>query len=361
MSEYYIGTMCGTSLDSLDISLVRITSKTLSVRSFKTFLFPSSLKRKIVKSISTNNSSLIVNNELSEFVSSCITKVIKRNKLDVKKIRSIGFPGITLYHDPKKKRSDYLGCPKLINKQLGIPVIADFRLTDIMAGGQGAPMAGYFHDYIIQKSTKPLSFLNLGGFANLTIKISGKLYSYDSGPANYLLDYWCKKKFRKEFDRKGLLAKSGSINYKLLKILSSDIFFKKKYPKSTGFERFNDKWLQNKLSKLDCKISNIDVLTTLTYLTITTVSQQLNKDTSSEKNIYIYGGGVNNETLVTGILNNIKHKRIKKIRFNLDEKNLESVAFAWMAHQRIKGIKIGKSTITGKKRKSLLGTIYDSA
>ena len=77
MSEYYIGTMCGTSLDSLDISLVRITSKTLSVRSFKTFLFPSSLKRKIVKSISTNNSSLIVNNELSEFVSNCITKVIK--------------------------------------------------------------------------------------------------------------------------------------------------------------------------------------------------------------------------------------------------------------------------------------------
>ncbi len=352
--------MCGTSLDSLDISLVRVTNNTLSVKSFKSFLFPESLKKKITKSISTNNSSSVVNKSLSNFVSDCIAKVIKINELDIEKIKSIGFPGITLYHDPKKKRSDYIGCPKQINKKLGIPVVADFRLTDIIAGGQGAPLTGYFHDYIVQKTACPISFLNLGGFANITIKISGKLFSYDTGPANYLIDNWCRRKFKKEFDHKGLLAKTGEINYQLLKIMCSDQFFRKKYPKSTGFERFDYKWITSKIAKLNFKISNIDVLSTLTYLTITTVSQEINKDTSLKKNIYIYGGGVKNETLVMGILNNIKHKRIKKMRFNLNERNLESVSFAWLACQRMRRLKIGKPSITGKKKKSLIGVIYDS-
>lgn len=358
MSEYYIGIMCGTSLDSLDVSLVRFESRDLSVKSFDTYLFNASLKRKIIRSKDLKKVSLSTQNEISKFISECVIKTIKRNKLHQSDIHGIGYPGITLNHDPKKKTSTYMGNPYTIRSSLDIPLVADFRQCDIESGGQGAPLTGYFHEFLIKKLNKKVSFLNLGGFANISIHKAGKIISYDTGPANYLIDNWCKKKFQKDFDRNGNLAKKGKIDYHLLNRMTSDSFFKKSHPKSTGFERFNIEWLEKHVKLTGYKITNEDVLTTLTYLTITTVAQELNKDNSVEKKLFIYGGGVNNQTIVDGVLSSIKHRRVKKMNFGISEKNLEATAFAWLSYKRIKGQKISSSMITGKKLPSLLGNIY---
>ena len=358
MSEYYIGIMCGTSLDSLDISLVRFKNRNLLVRSFHTYSFTTSLKRRIMKSKDLKKVSVSTQNDISKFISECVVKTIRKNKLGLNDICGIGYPGITLNHDPKKKTSTYMGDPNMIKSSLNIPLVADFRQCDINSGGEGAPLTGYFHEFLNKKLSKKISFLNLGGFANISIHKAGKIISYDTGPANYLIDNWCKIKFQKDFDKNGRLAKKGEINYQLLKCMSSDSFFKKDHPKSTGFEKFNIKWLERQLRSIGYKISNEDVLTTLTYFTITTVTQELNKDSSREKKIFIYGGGVNNQLIVDGILSSIKHKRVKKMIFGISEKNLEATAFAWLSYKRIKSQKISNSIITGKRYPSFLGNIY---
>ena len=358
MSEYYIGIMCGTSLDSLDISLVRFKNRNLLVKSFHTYLFTTSLKRKIIKSKDLKKVSISTQNDISKFISECIVKTIRKNKLSQSDIHGIGYPGITLNHDPKRKTSTYMGDPNIIKSSLNIPLVADFRQCDIKSGGEGAPLTGYFHGFLNKKLSKKISFLNLGGFANISIHKAGKVISYDTGPANYLIDNWCKRKFQKDFDKNGNLAKKGAIDYQLLKRMTSDSFFKKNHPKSTGFEKFNIKWLERQVRLTGYKISNRDILTTLTYFTITTVAQELNKDSLREKKIYIYGGGVNNQMIIDGILSSIKHRRVNKMNFGITEKNLEATAFAWLTYKRIKGQKIFSSTITGKRSPNLLGNIY---
>ena len=358
MSEYYIGIMCGTSLDSLDVSLVRFKNRNLSVRSFQTYLFSASLKRKIIKSKNSKKVSGSTQNDISKFISECVVKTIRKNKLQHSDIHGVGYPGITLNHNPKKKTSTYIGDPNKIKSSLNIPLVADFRQCDIKSGGQGAPLTGYFHEFLNKKLRKKISFLNLGGFANISIHKSGKVISYDTGPANYLIDNWCKRKFQKDYDKNGNLAKKGEIDYQLLKRMTSDSFFRENHPKSTGFEKFNMKWLERQIRLTGYKITNENVLTTLTYFTITTVAQELNKDNSREKKVFVYGGGVKNQLIIDGILGSIKHKRVKKMNFGISEKNLEATAFAWLSYKRIKGEKITSPMITGKKSPSFIGNIY---
>ena len=357
MSKYYIGIMCGTSLDTLDVSTIKLSKKSISVVSFYEYKIPTNQKRDIKKSIKKSKATKKLNSEVSHYLASCVTKSIKKSGLSPEKICAVAYPGITLDHNPQKKYSKYIGDINLLKNLIKIPVVANFRQTDIHAGGQGAPMTGYFHQFISSLKKKRICFLNLGGFGNVTIYVNNKQFSYDTGPANYLIDSWCKLKFKLDYDKNGKIAKQGEINHELLKRMSADAFFKKKYPKSTGFERFNLQWLQGHIDKCQKRISNIDVTTTLTYLSISSISQELNRDTSNKSSIFIYGGGVKNKLLVDGICSTIKQIRLKNIGFEISEKNFESVAFAWLASARIDGIKFPKSQITGRKRNGYIGEV----
>ena len=113
----------------------------------------------------------------------------------------------------------------MIAKEFGLRVVADFRLTDMKHGGQGAPLAPYFHEYISSKGKNFLNFINLGGFANLTYRSNNKLMAFDTGPANYLINEVAKKYFKMDYDKNGLLAKKGKINDIALMSMLSDKYF----------------------------------------------------------------------------------------------------------------------------------------
>ena len=181
--------------------------------------------------------------------------------------------------------------------------------------------------------------------------------SYDTGPANYLIDTWCRTKFKRTFDKSGKLAQKGEINNEFLKSMMKDHYFLAKPPKSTGFERFNLEWIMKHKRKVR-GIKNIDVLATLTYLTISTVSIELSKSTTNNSQLYIYGGGVKNTTVTEGILNQINMRRLKKIGNGIDEKNFESACFAWLALKRLNRKVFIKSNITGRKKNGPLGDVF---
>jgi len=85
--------------------------------------------------------------------------------------------------------------------------------------------------------------INIGGISNITyIEKNNKVFSFDTGPGNYLIDKWVKAKAKKEFDKNGLIAKSGQADENILKKFLSDSYFKKKFPKSLDVRDFN---LQN--------------------------------------------------------------------------------------------------------------------
>ncbi len=239
MPENYIGIMCGTSLDSLDLSLCDF-EKNNKVKYFKSYKIHQSLRDKINECKNhPNRKKLFIETDklITEFIIESVRKFITAS--NTKKIAAIGYPGITIIHNPKKKISKTLGNPAMIAKESGLSVVADFRLTDMKHGGQGAPLAPYFHEYISSKGRNFLNFINLGGFANLTYRSNNKLMAFDTGPANYLINEVAKKYFKKDYDKNGLLAKRGRINDRALMSMLSDKYFYQNPPKSTGFEKFN--------------------------------------------------------------------------------------------------------------------------
>ena len=260
-------------------------------------------------------------------------------------------------HRPDLKKSLYLGNPKILSSILSIPIVSDFRQTDINVGGQGAPLTGLFHKHLNLITNKSLIYLNLGGFANITIPNRNKTISYDVGPANYLIDTWCREKFDIEFDLSGRLASMGEIDYEILRVMLKDKYFIKSPPKSTGFELFNMNWIKKYLKNTSCP-RDINVLATLTYLTVITISNDLNTYKNKPDSIYFYGGGSFNKLIVQGIIDLTKLKKVKSLRYGINEKNFEATAFAWLALMRINGVKFPKSSITGAKKSYYLGNIY---
>ena len=356
MPENYIGIMCGTSLDSLDLSLCDF-EKNNKIKYFKSYRIRQSLRDKINECKNHPNRKKLFN-ETDEFTTEFIINSVRKfiAESNIKKIVAIGYPGITIIHNPKKKISKTLGNPAVIARESGLRVVADFRLTDMKHGGQGAPLTPYFHEYISSRGKNFLNFINLGGFANLTYRSDNKLMAFDTGPANYLINEVAKKYFKKDYDKNGLLAKRGKINDRALMSMLSDKYFYQDPPKSTGFEKFNIQWVEKYKDKF--QLSRNSLIATLTRLTSISVSDAINFNNLDSDKIFFAGGGSKNPLIKREILKRTGLEEIKSLPWGLDFKNIESSAFAWLAMKRVKGKPISKGYITGARKSRLLGIIY---
>ena len=357
MPEYYIGIMCGTSLDSLDLSLCRF-GKVNEIKIFKEYKIKSSLKEQVnVCKSKPNNLGLFkkADKDLTNFIIASLKKFISSS--NIKNIKAIGFPGITIKHDPKKMVSKVLGDPQIIASETKIRVIGNFRQTDMKAGGEGAPLAPYFHDYISTFNKSFINILNLGGFANLTYKSDGRINAFDTGPANYLIDLISNKYFGIPFDKNGKLSKKNKANEKALLAMLSEKYFSLPAPKSTGFETFNLKWINKFIKKFNIKNKNT-LIATITELSIISISDAINSNNLDSSDIFFSGGGSRNTFVKNSILKRTGLNEVKSLPFDINYKNLESASFAWLAMKRNAGEVIKKSYITGANRSRKLGIIY---
>ena len=117
----------------------------------------------------------------------------------VKRCDLIGFHGQTIYHNPQKNISIQLGNPKMLSKLLNKDVVFNYRETDISLGGQGAPLAPVYHQFIIESLDidLPSCFLNIGGISNITFWDRNSLIGFDTGPGNSLMDDYMSIMFKK--------------------------------------------------------------------------------------------------------------------------------------------------------------------
>ena len=80
----------------------------------------------------------------------------------------VGFHGQTLSHRPEAGQTHQAGNGALLAEALGLPVAWDFRSNDMQLGGQGAPLAPFYHFALARKmqASEPMAFLNIGGVSN---------------------------------------------------------------------------------------------------------------------------------------------------------------------------------------------------
>ena len=361
---YSLGLMSGTSLDGIDVSIIKSDGEQyLEIIDDLYLKYDDQLKSKLKKTIDSFTSKdqlLKTSKEINKLEKELTLSHANACKLITEKNKNIqidliGFHGQTILHKPQKGYSIQIGDSKLLSKITNTTVISNFRENDILNGGQGAPLSPIYHQLILTmiKSTNPSVVINLGGISNITyIEENNKMVSFDTGPGNYLIDEWVRTKTKKEFDRDGLIAKSGQTDEEILKKFLSDPYYKKKFPKSFDVKYFN---LQN-LNKLSLE----DGCATLSMLTVRSICAVLNSFKKKPNSVLFSGGGRKNKY----IIDNIKKKFTGSVKliddFNFNGDFIESQAFAYLAIRSYLKKFISFPSTTGVKKPCLGGSIFKS-
>ena len=273
-------------------------------------------------------------------------------------VRAIGSHGQTVRHQPRAREPFTLqvGDPAVIATGTGITTVADFRRADLAAGGEGAPLAPGFHEWLFRERGRARGVLNIGGIANLTLLPADDVpvTGFDTGPGNALLDAWIRRHRAQPFDRDGAWAGSGSVDRELLARLLADPYFAAPPPKSTGLEYFNPGWLaRHGVDTVDAA----DVQATLAALTVGSIADAVPAAGIDE--LLVCGGGAHNATLMAGLSTALPGVAVASTaKYGLDPDWVEAVAFAWLAMRRIEGLPGNLPSVTGASRAVTLGAVH---
>ncbi|OGT66715.1 MAG: anhydro-N-acetylmuramic acid kinase [Gammaproteobacteria bacterium RIFCSPLOWO2_02_FULL_47_50] len=358
--------MSGTSMDAIDVALVQIDDKSLSLVEYEQFPIDDDIRKAVRQLSITSNIEEIsrLDNILGHLFADSVLKILKKANLKSQDITAIGSHGQTILHLPyaEPPRTLQIGDANIIAFKTGITTVADFRRMDIAAGGRGAPLAPAFHVDQFSSDTKHRVILNLGGMANITVLPKNnrdKIIGFDTGPGNALLDDWAQQHLGQPFDKNGLWAESGRVNEALLIACLNDPYFDTPPPKSTGRDYFNTAWLNNILSGQQASISPVDTQATLLKLTVTTISRAIKKHADKTNELLVCGGGIHNPLLIKSLQNELTGIEINSTnKYGLNADCIEAVAFAWLAKCRMDGTAASFPSVTGATSPQILGAIY---
>jgi len=350
-TPYYIGLMSGTSMDGVDgVVLDKECRKIITSHYLP---YPDELRQNLLKLTQNSTTSLknlaTIDIQVAKIFADTANLLLQQSKLKAENIRAIGSHGQTIYHQGGTY-SMQIGHGALIAEQTGITTVADFRMQDIAAAGQGAPLTPLYHQHLLDGKNGVV--VNLGGIANVTIVKNNEVIGFDTGPANTLLDNWIKKHKNLDYDRDGLWSRTGSVDEPLLQSLLADDYFQQSHPKSTGPEYFNLEWLSHYLNGNE---TPEDVQRTLMELTVMSVSASI----PAGSDVYLCGGGVHNLFLSERLINQNPESSIMQTNdLGVHVDFVEAAAFAFFAKQTMDGTPSNLPSVTGAKHKRILGAVY---
>jgi len=352
--------MSGTSMDGVSAAVVDLAGDTIQLVASSTTSYPNTLRADLQTLVDPDwRGSLkdiqALDLDVAGFYVECSQALLSEHKLEPGDLVAVGSHGQTVCHTPlgEHRSSWQIGDPNLIAEYLGT-TIADWRRRDMAAGGQGAPLTPAFHRHILNQQQQA-AIVNFGGIANLTI-CNEQWLGFDPGPANILLDNWIEKHHAKPFDDLGNWARQGTIHQELLGSFLSDPYFDLDPPKSTGREYFNLAWLDNKL--YDTSIPARDVQATLTELTAVTVLNAIERYAPETEQLYVCGGGVHNDYLMSRLKTKNKLKVDTTSALKVDPDYVEAIAFAWLAKCTLEKRAGNIPEATGASGDRIIGAVY---
>jgi anhydro-N-acetylmuramic acid kinase len=364
MVDLYIGLMSGTSMDGIDAALVEFDESSAKVLQTAGHPYPAELRADLLTAISIPVESEIPNiaeldREIGECFRDAALSLLEQADIDASTVTAIGSHGQTVRHQPNAESPFTLqiGNPKIIADGTGITTVADFRSADIAAGGQGAPLAPFFHEWLFQIPDVHRAVLNIGGIANLTLLAEhAATIGFDTGPGNTLMDAWTRKHRNTPFDRNGDWAKSGTVDAGLLRRFLADPYFAATPPKSTGFEAFNLRWIE---AADTSGIAAADIQATLCQLTAQTIADAVVAFAPQTSDLLVCGGGVHNLALMERLRDSLNSIAIDSTATaGLDPDWVEAAAFAWLAMRRMHELPGNLPSVTGAREAVRLGTIH---
>lgn len=262
----------------------------------------------------------------------------------------IGFHGQTLAHDPDQGRTHQLGDGAVLARAFACPVVWDFRSNDMRMGGQGAPLAPFYHFALAKHigATAPLAFLNLGGVGNITYvdpsrdrpDQEGALLAFDTGPANAPMDDLMAQTGQ-GYDANGALAATGGVDQGFVDLVMGQGYFLKIPPKSLDRDTFAQVLSEARMMPL------ADGLASLAEVSARSVAEGLMHLPKPVRQILVCGGGRKNGYLMARIaaLSGVEVAAVETV--GLDGDFLEAQAFAYLAARVQAGLPTSAPATTG--------------
>ena len=361
MSELYIGLMSGTSLDGVDAALVDFSATRPAVRATCFLPYPEAVRAEAL-ALNTSGADEIhrgamLARTISGLYADAVCELLAQTGLGARAIAAIGCHGQTIRHRPDCGYTVQLLQPALVAERTGIAVVADFRMRDIAAGGQGAPLVPAFHAGCFRAPGVDRAIVNIGGIANITyLPARGTVIGFDTGPGNLLLDMWCMRHRGTPYDAEGAWAASGTVIETLLEQMLADPYFSLHPPKSTGRDDFHEAWLARFAPE---RHDPADVQATLLELTAATIADALRRFCPGTTELYACGGGASNNALLGRLRQRLPGAHVgTTAELGLDPDWVEAVAFAWLARQTLRGEPGNLAEVTGARGARVLGAIY---
>jgi anhydro-N-acetylmuramic acid kinase len=374
-----IGLMSGTSVDGIDAALVEIIDRHSNLETNLiagyTYPYADDLRAEILAVCAGEPRSLQQICELDDriaesFAQAAIAIMAKGDRLP----DLIGSHGQTVFHRPpdanaqnhqtKLGYSVQMGRGAVIAELTGIKTIADFRTADIEAGGQGAPLVPMIDALLLSDPNQHRACQNIGGISNVTFLSASstdteKVFGFDNGAGNVLLDMATQKLFGEPFDRDGAIARQGTPDLNLIDKWLEQEFFVAAPPKSTGRELFSPEYLEKCLTTCG-GLSNYNILATLTEFTARAIAKSYCDFLPVfPDEVLISGGGGRNGYLMERLQDLLKPAIVMHTdALGLSGDSKEAIAFAVLGYLRLKERASNLPSVTGAKRSVLLGKIY---
>ena len=360
-----IGLMSGTSMDGVDVSLIRSDGFNQFTNILdEYFEFNESLHQELIelRNLIININDLEQHSsrlkELEREITLFHSKIVNEisNKYE-DQIDFVGFHGQTIFHSPELKISKQLGDGRLMSQLVKKKVIYDFRQEDMVNKGQGAPLTPIFHNLLSKRINEkhqinfPICFLNIGGISNITKIIKNdenleeNLEAFDAGPGNCMIDEWVRKNSKNNFDDNGSVAKSGKINQLILNQVI-DNFKIDNFDKSLDVKDFDISFARGLSLEDGCA-----TITNFTAYLIAKGIEYANRNYTDPIKFLVCGGGRKNDYLINSIKNYLSHKQNISLNsiddYSFDGDYIESQAFGYLAIRSFLNLPISYPKTTG--------------
>ena len=367
--------MSGTSLDGIDVAIVDIAGRNIRPVAFHSSPYPDAVRKAILGVSNTTVTTAEIARlhiRLGQLYARAIEQTCRRHRVRPDSIELVGCHGQTIYHQGDARpflgqslaATLQIGEGGVIAEALGVPVVSDFRMRDMAAGGKGAPLVPYVDYLLFRHATRGRVALNIGGIANITAippgARPGEVMAFDIGPGNMVIDALVAELTggRERFDRGGRIAARGKMDRALLDRILADPYYRERPPKTAGREQYGAECIARlKQTGLPLTVL-IATATALTPAAIAAGIERFVRPRMRVDEIIAAGGGVHNKTLMAylqAFLPDVQIRRTDEFGINSDAK--EAIAFAMLAHETYRGRASNLPSATGAKHAVILGKI----
>jgi anhydro-N-acetylmuramic acid kinase len=345
-----IGLMSGTSLDGIDVALIKTDGSSVVKRGpAETFPYTEdqrALLRRALKDATslrtrTARPGALADAEtaITSWHTAAVQQFLRKHKLQVANIDLIGFHGQTVLHRPEQRLTIQLGDGQALANATGMSVVYDLRQQDVSEGGQGAPLVPVYHQALsMQLTQSSVAFVNIGGVANITYVANDTLIAFDTGPGNALIDDFMLRHSGRAIDPDGAMAAGGRVSESVVAQFLGDSYFEMPGPKSLDRNAFNGVALDG--------LSVPDGAATLVAVTARSIAHASRHFPEAPAVWIICGGGRKNASIITALKSLVPVvKSAEDCGFNGD--SMEAEAWAYLAVRSQLGLPISFPATTG--------------